>query len=73
MPQSSGSKGGSDGSGKGGSNGGGKGDSVQDPPAEGRGGGYWKYRCKYMYTHNCDSWTYVYDSTCAACAASGRD
>ncbi|KAK9415994.1 hypothetical protein SUNI508_09954 [Seiridium unicorne] len=78
MPQSSGKKSGNKSGNKSGSNGGSdggdKGNSGQSwNPAEGGGGGYWKYRCKYMYTHNCPNWTYVYDSTCAACAASGRD
>ncbi|KAI2471539.1 hypothetical protein F4781DRAFT_429228 [Annulohypoxylon bovei var. microspora] len=36
-------------------------------------GGYYKYRCKYFYTHNCPNWVYVNNSPCANCCAEGRD
>ncbi|EPS35065.1 hypothetical protein H072_11524 [Dactylellina haptotyla CBS 200.50] len=36
-------------------------------------GGYYKYRCKYFYSHNCPNWVWVNNSTCAECAAAGRD
>ncbi|KAI1769105.1 hypothetical protein GGR53DRAFT_226796 [Hypoxylon sp. FL1150] len=36
-------------------------------------GGFYKYRCKYFYTHNCPNWVYVNNSPCAACCAEGRD
>lgn len=37
------------------------------------GGGFYKYRCKYFYTHNCPNWVYVNNSPCANCCAEGRD
>lgn len=39
----------------------------------GGGGGFYKYRCKYFYTHNCPNWVYVNNSPCASCCAEGRD
>ncbi|KAI2632689.1 hypothetical protein GGS26DRAFT_591126 [Hypomontagnella submonticulosa] len=36
-------------------------------------GGFYKYRCKYFYTHNCPNWVYVNNSPCANCCAEGRD
>lgn len=36
-------------------------------------GGFYKYRCKYFYTHNCTNWVYVNNSPCANCLAEGRD
>ncbi|KAF3766555.1 hypothetical protein M406DRAFT_351544 [Cryphonectria parasitica EP155] len=36
-------------------------------------GGFYKYRCKYFYTHNCSNWVYVHNSACANCLAEGRD
>lgn len=30
-------------------------------------GGFYKYRCKYFYTHNCSNWVYVSNSPCATC------
>ncbi|KAI5860336.1 hypothetical protein GGS23DRAFT_233163 [Durotheca rogersii] len=36
-------------------------------------GGFYKYRCKYFYTHNCPNWVYVNNSPCASCCAEGRD
>ncbi|KAH6656698.1 hypothetical protein BKA67DRAFT_642804 [Truncatella angustata] len=37
------------------------------------GGGFYKYRCKYFYTHNCPNWVYVNNSPCPTCCAEGRD
>ncbi|KAH8677597.1 hypothetical protein BX600DRAFT_132121 [Xylariales sp. PMI_506] len=37
------------------------------------GGGYFRYRCKYFYTHNCPNWVYVNNSPCSSCCAEGRD
>ncbi|XXH01473.1 hypothetical protein Hte_007833 [Hypoxylon texense] len=31
------------------------------------GGGFYKYRCKYFYTHNCPNWVYENYSSCASC------
>ncbi|KAK6084062.1 hypothetical protein SCUP234_03391 [Seiridium cupressi] len=39
----------------------------------GGGGGFYKYRCKYFYSHNCPNWVYVNNSPCANCCAEGRD
>ncbi|OTB04056.1 hypothetical protein M426DRAFT_166478 [Hypoxylon sp. CI-4A] len=36
-------------------------------------GGFYKYRCKYFFTHNCPNWVYVNNSPCANCCAEGRD
>ncbi|KAJ9149819.1 hypothetical protein NKR23_g4030 [Pleurostoma richardsiae] len=36
-------------------------------------GGFYKYRCKYFYTHNCPEWVWVNNSACPACLAKGRD
>lgn len=36
-------------------------------------GGFYKYRCKYFYSHNCQNWVWVNGSTCASCLAEGRD
>ncbi|CAG8973371.1 hypothetical protein HYALB_00000134 [Hymenoscyphus albidus] len=36
-------------------------------------GGYYKYRCKYFYTHNCPHWVWVNNAPCAHCLADGRD
>ncbi|KAI0830914.1 hypothetical protein F5Y06DRAFT_301804 [Hypoxylon sp. FL0890] len=36
-------------------------------------GGFYKYRCKYFYTHNCPNWVYVNNSPCANCCAEGRE
>ncbi|KAJ4424457.1 hypothetical protein N0V82_000781 [Gnomoniopsis sp. IMI 355080] len=36
-------------------------------------GGFYKYRCKYFYTHNCSNWVYVSNAPCASCLAEGRD
>ena len=33
-------------------------------------GGYYKYRCKYFYTHNCTNWVYINKTACANCAVS---
>ncbi|KAH7320085.1 hypothetical protein B0I35DRAFT_451020 [Stachybotrys elegans] len=36
-------------------------------------GGFYKYRCKYFYSHNCPNWVWVNNSPCASCLADGRD
>lgn len=36
-------------------------------------GGYYKYRCKYFYSHNCPHWVWVNYAPCAHCLAEGRD
>lgn len=36
-------------------------------------GGFYKYRCKYFYSHNCPEWVYQNGATCAKCLAEGRD
>ncbi|QUC16532.1 uncharacterized protein UV8b_00773 [Ustilaginoidea virens] len=36
-------------------------------------GGFYKYRCKYFYTHNCENWVWVNNAPCATCLAVGRD
>ncbi|KAI1851779.1 hypothetical protein JX265_011014 [Neoarthrinium moseri] len=41
--------------------------------SSGGGGGFYKYRCKYFYTHNCPNWVYVNNSACSSCCAEGRD
>ncbi|KAI0136982.1 hypothetical protein BJ170DRAFT_589933 [Xylariales sp. AK1849] len=41
--------------------------------SSGGGGGFYKYRCKYFYTHNCPNWVYVNHSPCASCCAEGRE
>lgn len=33
-------------------------------------GGFYKYRCKYFYTHNCSNWVYVSNAPCATCLVS---
>ncbi|KAL1838064.1 hypothetical protein VTJ49DRAFT_3084 [Mycothermus thermophilus] len=35
-------------------------------------GGFFKYRCKYFLSHNCNNWTYVGGSACSSCVAEGR-
>ncbi|KAI5849185.1 hypothetical protein BZA05DRAFT_402483 [Tricharina praecox] len=35
--------------------------------------GYFRYRCKNFYTHNCDNWVWVNNTACAECVAAGRD
>lgn len=35
-------------------------------------GGFYKYRCKYFYTHNCTNWVYVNNAPCANCLVSLR-
>jgi hypothetical protein len=35
-------------------------------------GGFYKYRCKYFYTHNCTNWVYVNNSPCANCLVSSH-
>ncbi|RSL46520.1 hypothetical protein CEP51_015916 [Fusarium floridanum] len=40
--------------------------------------GFYKYRCKHFYTHNCPSWVWVNNTPCASCLlintqAHGRD
>ncbi|TVY80667.1 hypothetical protein LSUE1_G004501 [Lachnellula suecica] len=36
-------------------------------------GGYYKYRCKYFFSHNCPHWVWVHNAPCAHCLADGRD
>ncbi|KFH40308.1 hypothetical protein ACRE_090300 [Hapsidospora chrysogenum ATCC 11550] len=36
-------------------------------------GGFYKYRCKYFYSHNCPNWVWVNNSACATCLAEGRE
>ncbi|KAL2116070.1 hypothetical protein VTJ04DRAFT_10325 [Mycothermus thermophilus] len=36
------------------------------------GGGFYKYRCKNFYTHNCTNWVYCNGHACADCWAEGR-
>lgn len=33
-------------------------------------GGFYKYRCKYFYTHNCQNWVWVNNAPCATCLVS---
>lgn len=33
-------------------------------------GGFYKYRCKYFYTHNCANWVWVNNTPCATCLVS---
>ncbi|KAG5977128.1 hypothetical protein E4U55_007036 [Claviceps digitariae] len=33
-------------------------------------GGFYKYRCKYFYTHNCQNWVWVHNAPCATCLVS---
>ncbi|KAI1817619.1 hypothetical protein GGS20DRAFT_582339 [Poronia punctata] len=39
----------------------------------GGGGGFYRFRCKYFYTHDCPNWVYVNHTACAHCTASGRE
>ncbi|KAL1842592.1 hypothetical protein VTJ49DRAFT_4772 [Mycothermus thermophilus] len=36
-------------------------------------GGFYKYRCKNFYTHNCPNWVYCNGHACSMCLAEGRD
>ncbi|KAK7746770.1 hypothetical protein SLS53_001958 [Cytospora paraplurivora] len=36
-------------------------------------GGFYTYRCKYFYTHNCTNWVYTNNAPCPSCLAQGRD
>ncbi|KAG6247296.1 hypothetical protein E4U24_003236 [Claviceps purpurea] len=36
-------------------------------------GGFYKYRCKYFYTHDCQNWVWMNNAPCATCLAEGRD
>ncbi|KAI5921605.1 hypothetical protein F4810DRAFT_677814 [Camillea tinctor] len=36
-------------------------------------GGFFRYRCKFFYKHNCPNWVYVNNSPCASCIESGRE
>ncbi|KAK3943199.1 hypothetical protein QBC46DRAFT_378508 [Diplogelasinospora grovesii] len=36
-------------------------------------GGFYKFRCKYFYTHDCPNWVWVSHAPCASCLADGRD
>lgn len=33
-------------------------------------GGFYKYRCKYFYSHNCKNWVWVHDTPCSTCLVS---
>lgn len=33
-------------------------------------GGFYKYRCKNFYSHNCPNWVWVNNSPCATCIVS---
>lgn len=33
-------------------------------------GGFYTYRCKYFYTHNCLSWVYTNNAPCPSCLVS---
>lgn len=48
--------------------------NTQIPPAVimSGSGGFYKYRCKYFYTHNCTNWVYVNNSPCANCLVSPK-
>ncbi|KAF3936269.1 hypothetical protein ABW19_dt0206601 [Dactylella cylindrospora] len=35
--------------------------------------GYYKYRCKNFYSHNCGNWVWVNNTACPECVAAGRD
>ncbi|RPA88012.1 hypothetical protein BJ508DRAFT_356794 [Ascobolus immersus RN42] len=35
--------------------------------------GYYKYRCKNFYSHNCNNWVWMNNTVCAACIAAGRE
>ncbi|KAJ8133251.1 hypothetical protein O1611_g376 [Lasiodiplodia mahajangana] len=37
------------------------------------GGGFYKFRCKYFFTHECPNWIYVNGTACAQCVSRGRD
>ncbi|KAF8418081.1 hypothetical protein EV426DRAFT_720847 [Tirmania nivea] len=37
------------------------------------GPGFYKFRCKNFYTHDCENWVWVNNSPCAACVAQGRE
>ncbi|KAF8453443.1 hypothetical protein BGX38DRAFT_1090628 [Terfezia claveryi] len=34
------------------------------------GSGYYRFRCKNFYTHNCENWVWVNNSPCAECVVS---
>ncbi|KAI1199351.1 hypothetical protein F5X97DRAFT_341707 [Nemania serpens] len=36
-------------------------------------GGYYRFRCRFFLTHNCQNWVYIRDAVCAECSAKGRD
>lgn len=41
---------------------------TNQPPVNMSGsGGFYKYRCKYFYTHNCQNWVWVNKAACASC------
>ncbi|KAI0882293.1 uncharacterized protein GGS22DRAFT_191462 [Annulohypoxylon maeteangense] len=42
-------------------------ESSKDSDTPGSSGGYYKFRCKYFLTHNCNNWVYVNGSPCANC------
>ncbi|KAK3371445.1 hypothetical protein B0T24DRAFT_680528 [Lasiosphaeria ovina] len=36
-------------------------------------GGFYKYRCKYFLSNNCQNWVWVNYAACATCLAEGRE
>ncbi|RPB18822.1 hypothetical protein L211DRAFT_690012 [Terfezia boudieri ATCC MYA-4762] len=37
------------------------------------GSGYYRFRCKNFYTHNCENWVWVNNSPCAECVMEGKE
>ncbi|KAI1187789.1 hypothetical protein F5B17DRAFT_398350 [Nemania serpens] len=35
-------------------------------------GGYYRFRCKYFLSHDCQNWVYIRNGVCAECSAKGR-
>ncbi|KAF8539365.1 hypothetical protein BDD12DRAFT_737315 [Trichophaea hybrida] len=35
--------------------------------SSGESGGYYRFRCKNFFTHNCGNWVWVNNSACAEC------
>ncbi|KAK3371242.1 hypothetical protein B0T24DRAFT_628211, partial [Lasiosphaeria ovina] len=36
-------------------------------------GGFYKYRCKYFLSNNCQNWVWVNYAACAVCLTEGRE
>ncbi|PTB66414.1 hypothetical protein BBK36DRAFT_1119395 [Trichoderma citrinoviride] len=36
-------------------------------------GGFYKYRCKNFYSHNCPNWVWVNNSPCATCIVNAEE